>query len=79
MGIPVVISGAIKYQESPNTDYVVENGAGVHAPGPKRVAESVVQILSNGGRDLEKLQEGIKKLSQPDAIWNIADEIAKWS
>jgi 1,2-diacylglycerol 3-beta-galactosyltransferase len=78
MGLPLVISGAIKYQESPNTDYVVENGAGVYAPGPQCVAETVTKIISNGRTELEALQQGIKKLAQPDAVWKIADEIARW-
>jgi 1,2-diacylglycerol 3-beta-galactosyltransferase len=78
IGLPLVINGAIKYQESPNTDYVVENGAGVYAPGPQCVAAQVAQILSNSGTELERLEVGIKKLAQPDAVWNIADEIARW-
>jgi UDP-N-acetylglucosamine:LPS N-acetylglucosamine transferase len=71
-----VLSGAIKYQESPNVDYVVAHGAGVYAPGPERVAQSVAEIIGNNVA-LERLTEGIRKLAQPDAIWKIADEI--WS
>ncbi len=77
LGLPLVLSGAIKYQESPNVDYVVAHSAGVYAPGPQRVAESVAAILADGGKPLENLKAGIQKLAQPDAIWNIADEI--WS
>ncbi len=76
LGLPLVLSGAIKYQESPNVDYVIANGAGVYAPGPERVAQSVTEILESSSA-LVRLQEGIKKLAQPDAIWKIADEI--WS
>jgi 1,2-diacylglycerol 3-beta-galactosyltransferase len=75
IGVPMILSGAIPYQESPNIDYVVERGAGVYAPGPRKVAESVVEILSNGGVALQYLSDGVRKLAQPDAIWKIADEI----
>jgi 1,2-diacylglycerol 3-beta-galactosyltransferase len=77
LGLPMVLSGAIKYQESPNVDYVVSQGAGIDAPGPKRTAEAVESLLAGGGSALRKLAAGAKKLAQPDAIWKIADEI--WS
>ena len=76
IGLPLVLSGAIPFQESPNTDYVVQNGAGVSAPGPERVAGSVTAILSGNGPTLQQLTNGIRKLAEPDAIWKIADEIA---
>jgi 1,2-diacylglycerol 3-beta-galactosyltransferase len=78
IGTPMVISGAIKFQESPNVDYVVAHGAGVYAPGPQRVAGAVERLLSNGNHTLQELAQGVKKLAQPDAIWNIADEIAAY-
>ncbi len=77
IGIPLVMSGAIKYQETPNADYVVSHGAGVYAPGPRRTAQTVEGLLANNGKDLRELARGVKRLAQPDAIWNIADEI--WS
>jgi 1,2-diacylglycerol 3-beta-galactosyltransferase len=80
LGLPVVLSGAIKYQESPNVDYVVEHGAGVSAPGPERVAQSVYDILDNNGAALAHLTDAIRRLAQPDAVGKIADEIwALWN
>ncbi|MCC7450601.1 MAG: hypothetical protein IT324_24515 [Anaerolineae bacterium] len=75
VGLPMILSGAIQHQESPNVDYVVRHGAGVYAPGPKKVAQSAEQILANGGASLKKLAKDVQKLAQPDAIWKIADEI----
>jgi 1,2-diacylglycerol 3-beta-galactosyltransferase len=75
MGLPMVLSGAIKFQESPNVDYVVEQGAGLYAPGPQRVAECVASILNGRGPSLAQLAEGVRKIAQPDAVWNIADKI----
>ncbi|MEP7286567.1 MAG: glycosyltransferase [Chloroflexota bacterium] len=75
LGLPVVLSGAIKFQESPNVEYVVANSAGVYAPGPERVATSVAEIFANGGELLRQLTAGAQRLAQPDAIWKIADEI----
>lgn len=75
MGLPMVISGAIRFQESPNVEYVVAKHAGVYAPGPRRVAAAVEAILANDAAELHKLAEGITQIAQPDAIWNIAREI----
>jgi 1,2-diacylglycerol 3-beta-galactosyltransferase len=72
VGLPMILSGAIKYQESPNVDYVVSQGAGVYAPGPKRAARSLSDLLDNGSATLHEL-------AQPDAIWKIADEIWAYS
>jgi 1,2-diacylglycerol 3-beta-galactosyltransferase len=79
VGLPMVLSGAIKYQETPNADYVVHHKAGVYAPGPKRAARTVTNLLANGGHALQELADGVRTLAQPDAIWKIADEIWKYS
>jgi 1,2-diacylglycerol 3-beta-galactosyltransferase len=78
VGLPMVLSGAIKYQESPNVDFVVRHRAGVYAPGPKRAASTVAGLLEDGAGSLRGLAEGVRNLAQPDAIWNIADEIWKF-
>jgi 1,2-diacylglycerol 3-beta-galactosyltransferase len=75
LGLPIVLNGAIQYQESPNVDYVVKHEAGVYAPGPERTADSVEQVLKDEGAALDRLARGATRLAQPDAIWNIADEI----
>ncbi len=79
VGLPMVISGAIPFQESPNTKYVVEQGAGVSAPGPRKVAEAVARIFSDDGSILRKMGEGVRKIARPDAIWQIADEIKSFA
>ncbi len=75
VGLPLVLSGAIRFQESPNTEYVVQQGAGVYAPGSRLVADSLAELLSDDGTRLDQLSTGIRKLARPNAIWEIADEI----
>lgn len=79
VGLPMVISGAIRYQESPNAEYVVKQGAGVYAPGPRKVAAALAEIFNDHGTQLQRLSEGVRKLAQPNAIWRIADEIRAYS
>jgi 1,2-diacylglycerol 3-beta-galactosyltransferase len=75
VGLPLVISGAIPFQESPNTRYVVANGAGVSAPGPGKVAAAVARLFGPDRSQLEALRAGIRRIAVPDAIWHIAGEI----
>ncbi len=77
VGLPLVLSGAIRFQESPNTEYVVRQGAGLYAPGAARVAEAMQNLFSDDGTKLHAMAESVRTLAQPDAVWNIADEI--WS
>ena len=74
LGLPIVMNTAIKYQESPNVEFVVKHGAGVYAPGPKKTAECVAHLLETDGA-LEALSRGARTIAQPDAIWKIADQI----
>ena len=74
VGLPLILNGAIRFQESPNTEYVVQQGAGVYAPGAQKVAETVAELVGNPDQ-LAALGKGVRKLARPEAIWRIADEI----
>ncbi len=73
VGLPMVISGAIRFQESPNVKYVVSRKAGVFAPSPRKVAAAVAEILANDGAQLKVLSEGVKAIAEPHAVWRIAE------
>jgi len=76
VGLPLILSGAIRFQESPNTEYVVQHGAGIYAPGPKRVAETVADLFSGSNlNQLAELARGVRRLAVADATYKIADEI----
>ena len=74
LGLPIVMNTAIKYQESPNVEFVIRHGAGVYAPGPEKTAECVAHLLETDGA-LETLSRCARTIAQPDAIWKIADQI----
>lgn len=79
VGVPMILSAAIRHQESPNAEYVEQNGAGVYAPGPRRVAESVAHLMTGDGAELQRMAEGARKLAQPDSIWKIVGEIKAYA
>ncbi len=74
IGLPILINGAIKHQESPNVEYVMKHEAGVYAPGPTKTAECVARLLQTDGA-LEKLAGRADRIAEPDAIWKIVDQI----
>jgi 1,2-diacylglycerol 3-beta-galactosyltransferase len=77
VGLPLILSGAIRFQESPNTEYIVQNGAGIYAPGPRRVAEAVADLFGNhsSAARLEQLSRAVHRLADADSSYKIADEI----
>lgn len=77
IGLPLIISGAIKYQESPNTEYAVAQGAGIYAPGARKTANVLSNLLNGDPAVLEQMSRDIQRLAAPDAIWKIADTV--WS
>jgi 1,2-diacylglycerol 3-beta-galactosyltransferase len=74
-GLPMILSDAIPGQEDGNVQYVVENDAGVFAPGPEKVIAAVKEFLEQGPEKLAKSAENAKRIARPDAVWEIADEV----
>jgi 1,2-diacylglycerol 3-beta-galactosyltransferase len=79
VGLPMVISGAIRFQESPNVKYVVSRKAAVYAPSPRKVAAAVAALLADGGAQLQALSEGVKAIAEPNAVWHIAELIYEYA
>jgi 1,2-diacylglycerol 3-beta-galactosyltransferase len=75
-GLPLILSGAIPFQESPNADFVVENHAGVYEPDPAGIAATLEAWLSPGNDTLRQLAENVRQIAYPAATFDIADEIA---
>jgi 1,2-diacylglycerol 3-beta-galactosyltransferase len=74
-GLPMVLSSAVPGQEEGNIAYVVQNHAGVYAPGADRVADAVTDWLGEGARELACRAQRARALARPDAVWTVADEI----
>lgn len=78
-GLPIILNDAIPGQEIGNVEYVVQNNAGVYAPKPKAVAETLKTWLAEGEESLRQRAENIKRIAYPDAVWQIADEVWHWA
>ncbi len=75
-GLPLVLSGAIPGQETPNVGYVVSHGAGIAETDPMRIAGWLAQRLRPGDERLARLAAAARRLARPDAALQVARQIA---
>lgn len=75
-GLPLVLSGAIPGQETPNVGYVVRHGAGIAETEPARIANWLAQRLRPGDETLACMAGAARRLARPDAARHIAQQIA---
>ncbi len=78
-GLPMILNDAIPGQETGNVDYVVENRAGHYAPDFAAVAATAANWLSEGETGLRMRSENARRLSRPNAVWDIADEVWEYA
>jgi len=78
-GLPMILSDAIPGQEDGNVTHVVDHQAGEYAPSPTLVAETVRRWLAEGPQALAARAERARAIANPQAVWDIADEIWAWA
>ena len=69
--LPMVLYSRLPGQEDGNVRYVVEEGAGLWAPGPKRTARAVSEMLADPQR-LEQAARSCRRLARPQAAEQVA-------
>lgn len=77
-GLPMILSDAIPGQEDGNILFVEQNYAGVYAPRPHLVAQTVSSWLAEPAT-LKRRSENARRLARPDAVWQIADEVWQYA
>ncbi len=75
-GLPIILYSRVPGQEEGNVTYVVEKGAGVWAPEPDLVVETLRNWLENPAL-LAQVSSNCHKLGRPNASQRIARIIAK--
>lgn len=75
-GLPMIISGAVPYQEDLNIAYVVENGVGQFAKEPNEIAQLLQEWLRPGSGELSRIARNTRHLARPEATLEIASLIA---
>lgn len=74
-GLPIILSGAIPGQEEGNVDYVLRNDLGTLARTPASVVSALRELLQADSPRLAELRANIRRVSQPDASFAIAELI----
>jgi len=72
-GLPLVITGFLPGQESPNVDFVVESGIGAFTPKEEDLKEEV-RVLAEGGPTWREMARRAEELAHPYASADIARE-----
>jgi len=75
-GLPIVISGAIPYQEDLNVTYVVENGIGRLVEESGEIANLLREWLQPGNEELSRMSRNARRLAQPETTLEAARLIA---
>jgi 1,2-diacylglycerol 3-beta-galactosyltransferase len=73
--VPSIIYDAIPGQETGNVEWIVNNNAGVFAPTPRGVADTVAAWLGEGAEGLARRSAAAAALGKPNAVWEIAEEL----
>jgi 1,2-diacylglycerol 3-beta-galactosyltransferase len=77
MGLPMILSGYIPGQEDGNMKIVVHGKAGVYAPKPKQMAQTLREWLTPGSNTLGEYAQNARKMGRPEAAENVAGIICK--
>lgn len=77
MGLPMILSGYIPGQEDGNMKIVVRGKAGVYAPTPKQMAQTLREWLAPGGHTLAEYAQAARQMGRPYAADKVADIICK--
>ncbi len=75
-GLPIIISGAIPYQEDLNAAYVVETGVGQLADDPGEIVNLLREWLQPGNGELDRMARNARRLAQPEITLEVARLIA---
>jgi 1,2-diacylglycerol 3-beta-galactosyltransferase len=72
-GLPLVITGFLPGQESPNVDFVVRSGVGKFSPKEEDLLEEI-RVLAEGGPTWREMSRKAAELAHPYASSDIARE-----
>ena len=75
-GLPMIVVDPIPGQEEANSDYILENGAGLKARSLESLVFKINHLVADPAR-LAYIRENIRKIARPDAAFSIADAVAR--
>jgi len=76
-GLPIIISGAIPYQEDLNAAYILETGVGQLADDPGEIVSLLQEWLQPGNEKLSRMTRNARRLARPETALEVARLIAE--
>lgn len=73
-GLPLILTGYLPGQETPNVTFVTTNGIGVYAPRSEQLRAAVERMLAGGGAETKAMAARARAVSHPAASLDIARE-----
>jgi len=73
-GLPIILTGYLPGQETPNVEFVVRSGIGLYAPKSEQLLEGVQRILAEGGSEWRSMADRAAAIARPYAALDIARE-----
>jgi len=77
-GAALAVVNPIPGQESRNSDFILENGAGIKINNVSTLPFKLTRLLSNPG-ELARLKENSRRLGRPGAAFEIAQKALDWT
>ncbi|WP_439575905.1 MGDG synthase family glycosyltransferase [Phreatobacter sp.] len=74
-GLPMLLYGFIPGQEAPNVDHVVDAGAGLFEPKPKRIGAEIAHLMTGGRDRLAAMAAAARSLGRARATRDIVASI----
>ncbi len=72
--VPIILTGYLPGQETPNVRFVTNSGIGLYAPKPEQLRGAVERLMEGDGREWQGMADKAAQLSRPYASLDIARE-----
>ena len=72
-GIPLLLTGYLPGQETPNVDYVVRNGIGAYVPDPQDLPDTVVRLCADDSQDFARMRRRVTEIRPAHSAAQIAE------
>ncbi len=75
-GLPMIVVDPIPGQEEANSDYILENGAGLKARSLEGLAFKISHLAADPAR-LARMRDNIRRIARPEAAFSVVDTVAR--